>query len=625
MPQGYNGKILRVDLSHGSISVDEPEENFYRSYMGGRGFISYFLLREMAGGEDALGPENKLIFAAGPITGVPISGSGRNSVGAKSPLTGGYGDAEVGGYWGAELKHAGYDAIIIEGKAGSPVYLWIEDGKAEIKDAGHLWGKTTAECQKLIKDELGDNSVRVAQIGIAGENQVRYACVLNDINHAAGRTGMGAVMGSKNLRAIAVRGHQKVALADEKAFTSLARRVTDNLRVNHSAVNFHKDGTAGGLMALNTEGGLPTRNFQQGVFEGAEKISGETINEKILVGRGGCYACTVRCKPEVAVKEPYNVDPLYGGPEYETLAALGSNCGIDNLEAIAKGNELCSAYGLDTISTGSSIAFAMECFEQGILTEEDTGGLKLNFGDADVMLRLVEMIARKEGLGKILAEGVVRAAATLGKGAENFAVQVKGQEVPMHEPRFKPGLGVGYAVSPTGADHCHNSHDSAYTGRMPGYLRALGIFEPLPCQELSAAKVRILIYDSVWKHAINCLVICYFIPVYCSVTPTQIADLMSSVTGWNTTVWELMKVGERCVAMTRAFDIREGVTKSDDYLPQRFFTPFTSGPLKRVSIDEGELKQAIDTYYDMVGWNKVSGAPTPAKLQELGIEWVAEV
>ena len=620
MVHGYNGKILRVDLTNGTTSVEEPDEDFYRQYIGGRGFVSYFLLKELKGGVDALGPENKLIFAAGVVTGVPIAGSGRNSVGAKSPLTGGYGDAEVGGYWGAELKHAGYDAIIIEGKAKSPVYLWIEDSKVEIRDAKHLWGKTTGDCQKLIQKELGVSGVRVAQIGIGGENQVRYACVVNDINHAAGRSGMGAVMGSKNLRAIAVKGNQKVELSDTEAVNSLAKWLRDDLKTNPGAVNMSKNGTQGDLMALNTAGGLPTRNFKQGVFEGAEKISAPAMNESILTSRGGCYACPIRCKPEVAVGEPYNVDPFYGGPEYETLAALGSDCGIDNLEAVSKGNQLCGAYGLDTISTGASIAFAMECFENGILTEKDTGGLKLNFGNAEAMLKLIEMIARREGLGGILAEGVALAAATLGKGAERFAIHVKGQELPMHEPRFKAGLGVGYTISPTGADHCHNIHDSAFETRVAGTLRAMGVSEPLPAQQLSPAKVRMLVYVSLWQHVLNCLGFCLFVPL----APSKMVDLISGITGWDTNVWELMKVGERAIAIDRAFNNREGKGKADDYLPSRFFTPFDSGPLKGVGIKEDELAQSIDTYYAMVGWDK-TGIPTLAKLQELGIEWVANV
>jgi len=604
--------------------VDEPSEDFYRYYIGGRGFICYFLLKELAVGEDALGSGNKLIFATGAVTGAPIAGSGKNSVGAKSPLTNGYGDTEVGGYWGAELKHAGYDAIIIEGKSPHPVYLWIEDGKVEIKDARYLWGRTTGECQKLIREELGDKGVRIAQIGLAGENLVRYSCIINDLSHAGGRTGMGAVMGSKNLKAIAVRGHQKVALSDAGVVNSLARWVRDNFKLDTFSARLSRDGTAGLLMGFNAAGGLPTRNFQQGVFDGADKISAEALKSSILVGRGGCYACPVRCKPKVAVGKPYNVNPSYGGPEYQTLASLGSNCGIDNLEAIAKGNELCSAYGLDTISTGSNIAFAMECFEQGILTEKDTGGLKLNFGNAQAMVQLIEMVAKREGIGEVLAEGVARAARVFGKGAEDFALHIKGQELPMHEPRYKSGMGLGYTISPTGADHCHNMHDHFYTSRpflsRAAQLKTLGIFEPLPCQDLSPAKVRMLVYMSQWQHTVNCLVFCYFVQLH----PPQIADLMRGITGWDTTVWELMKVGERCINMARAFNIREGLGKEDDYLPRRFFTPFTSGPLKGISIDKNELDQAIDTYYAMVGWDK-NGAPTLAKLQELGIEWVAGV
>jgi aldehyde:ferredoxin oxidoreductase len=385
----------------------------------------------------------------------------------------------------------------------------------------------------------------------------------------------------------------------------------------------HDSGTAGLLMGLNTSSGLPTRNFQEGVFDGAAKIAGDAINENILVGRGGCYSCVVRCKPEVASGKPYNVNSVYGGPEYETLASLGSDCSIDNLEAIAKGNELCAAYGLDSISTGAGIAFAMECFERGILTEKDTGGLKLKFGDAEAMLQMVEKIAQREGFGELLGEGVARAASAIGKGAEEFAMHIKGQELPMHEPRFKPGMGVGYTISPTGADHMHNIHDVAYTAPniAMNEINELGIHGFLPCQELSPPKVRLLVYGSTWRHTLNCLVFCVFVVL----TPNQINDLVRAVTGWNTTVWELMKVGERCVNMTRAFNFREGKNRKDDYLPRRFFTPFASGPLKGTAVDDKQLEQSIDLYHDMVGWDRKTGAPTLTKLQELGIEWLASV
>ncbi len=535
---GYTGKILRVDLSSGKISVDEPSESFYRRYFGGRGFVSYFLLKEVPRDADPLGAENKLIFANGPLSGVPVAGSGRNSVGAKSPLTGYYGDGEAGGYWNAELKRAGYDAIIVEGKSPNPVYIWIKDGEAEIRDAGHLWGKPTKECQQAIREELGDRNIRVAQIGPAGENMVRFAGVVNDLGHVAGRCGIGAVMGSKKLRAVAVRGHEKVALADPEAVSEIAKWYRDNFKNIKFPANLSKHGTAGLFKGFNDKGSLPTRNFQQGGFEGAEKITADAMEAGALKERRGCYACPVKCKPVISVGEPYNVDPVYGGPEYETQASLGSFVGVDNLEAMLKGHELCNAYGLDSISTGVVIAFAMECFERGILSEKDTDGLKLNFGNADGMLKLIEMITRREGFGNILAEGVARAAQTIGNGADEYAMHVKKQEIPMHDPRWKQGMGLGYIFSPQGADHNDNIHDIAYEANIANELNSLGVYEPLPLDDLSPAKVRLLYYGSTWKHMLNCIGLCYFVSF-----PVQtVVDLLQAATGWPTSAFELMKL-----------------------------------------------------------------------------------
>ena len=621
MPYGYNGKILRVNLATNSIEIEEPEENFYRRYFGGRGFVSYYLLKELKAGVDPLSANNKLIFAAGIATGAPVGGCGRNSVGAKSPLTNGYGDSEVGGYWGTELKHAGYDAIIVDGKAKTPVYLWIRDGAVELRDAVPLWGKTTAECQELIRQELRDPGIRTAIIGPAGENQVRYACILNDLNHAAGRTGLGAVMGSKNLKAIAVRGHNRPPLANPEAVKVLGKWVKEN---RHLIQGLHDQGTAVVLTRLNREGGLPTHNFQEGSFEGAEKISGKMMRDTILIGRGSCYACPIRCKRIVSVATPYQVDPVYGGPEYETLASLGSNCGIDDLAAIAKASELCNAYGMDTISTGAVIAFAFECFERGILKGEDADGLKLNFGNTSVMLELVNKIAKREGIGDLLANGVARAASAIGKGAEEFALHVKGQEIPMHEPRYKQGMGLGYAISPTGADHSHNMHDNLYMAQGPQLedFKGVGILEPLPVTDLSPAKVRMLVYYITWYYFLYCLVFCQFVPL--TWNHRQIEELVRAITGWNCTVWELMKVGERCLAMTRAFNVREGLGKDNDFLPGRFFAPFSSGPLQGVGIDKNKFEEARGVFYSIMGWDKIKGVPTLGKLQELGIDWVAK-
>ncbi|MGE5559956.1 MAG: aldehyde ferredoxin oxidoreductase family protein [Chloroflexota bacterium] len=606
---------MRVNLTRGEVTVEHPEEQFYRTYLGGRGLIAYYLLKEVPAGADPLGPDNKVIFAAGPVTGAPIAGSGRNSVGAKSPLTGFYGDGEGGGFFGAELKRAGFDAVIVEGMSASPVYLWLHDGEYELRDASHLWGKETLAVERAIKDELGDQHIRVAQIGVAGERLVRYANVVNDLTHFCGRGGIGAVLGAKKLKAIAVRGTKALPLADKDALAALARYQIDNFE--QLSAGFKDTGTAGGVISLNAGGGLPTRNFSEGSFEGAERISGQTMRDTILVDRDNCFACPIFCKRVVKVDQPYQVDPVYGGPEYETIGSLGSSCGIDDLPAIAKGNELCNKYGLDTISTGVTIAFAMEAFEKGLITAADSGGIELKFGNAQAMLAMIELIARREGFGRLLGEGSLRAARAIGKGAEEFAIQVKGQEVPMHEPRMKFGLGVGYAVSPTGADHCHNIHDTGLakeTGIKD--LAPFGIISPVPVRDLGPEKVRMLTYISNWRHMANCGVYCYFVPW----GPNQVAEMFRAVTGWNTSVMELMKVGERAVTLCRLFNLREGLTDEDDKLTPRFTRAFRNGPLEGVFVPEEQVEKAKRLYYGMMGWSE-QGVPTEAKLGELGISW----
>ncbi len=619
-PGGYTGKILRVNLSDKSISIEEPDDRFYRRYFGGTALIGYYLLKELKPGIDPLGPDNKLIFSTGVITGIPCGGSGRSGVGSKSPLTGGCGDSQAGGFWGAELKRAGWDAIIIEGKAANPVYLWINDDKVEIRDASHLWGKATKEVEEQIQDELGDKRIRVAQIGPGGEKLVRFACILNDIIHAYGRNGHGAVMGSKRLRAIAVRGHRALPLAHPEKVGEVAKWLVDNYKVLFAFFTAH--GTSGGLPGLNEAGILPTRNFQEGQFEGYMDIAGETMTKTILVSRGNCYACPINCKREVKVGPPYNVDPVYGGPEYETMAALGSFCGINDLKAIAKGNQICNANGLDTIATGNAIAFAMECFERGILSKKDTGGIELKFGNAEAMMTMVEMITKREGLGDILAEGTKRAAEKIGHGAAKYAMQIKGQELPMHDPRGKVGLGIGYATSPTGADHCHSIHDTEYATEGPYFevIKALGILEPLSPLDLSPAKVRMSQYFVNWQHFLNCAHICLIMPF----SPSQTAQLVNGATGWNTSVFELMKVGERALALARVFNARESYTAKDDIIPERFYEAFNSGPLKDKKISREAMHQAIQTYYKMAGWDPERAVPTTEKLQELDLGWVVE-
>ncbi len=617
---GYCGTILRVNLSSGKVSRETPDDHFYRTYLGGRALIAYYLLREVPADVDPLSPDNLLIFANGPLTGTPVSGSGRNSVGAKSPLTNGYGDAEVGGYWGAELKRAGYDAVIVEGKSENPVTIHITDGDVRIRDATALWGCVTGEVEERIRSEDDGRGTRICQIGPGGENGVRFACVVNDLHHFAGRGGMGAVMGSKNLKAIAVKGSGRVRVADEGVFQETTHWLRDNF--DDLCAWLREMGTPGVLFPLQLAGGLPTRNFIDGHFEHAGAISADTMNDEILIGDETCFACMVRCKRVVEVKEPWRVDKRYGGPEYESLSALGSNCGVSDIRCLAKANEFCAAYGLDTISAGNTVAFAMECFERGILTREETGGLDLSFGRGEEMLELLGMIVERKGIGNLLAEGPYLAAREIGDEAMECVMHVKGQGIPMHEPRYKMGLGLGYAVSPTGADHCHNLHDSIYAkeGRAMQQMRALGILRPLPVNDLGPEKVRLFLYETNWRHMLNCLVLCLFLPY----DHHRVKDLLGGATGWNTTVWELMKVGERAVHLTRAFNVVSGLTAESDHLPARFFQPFRDGPLKGVAMKEEELNEALRTYYAMVGWDP-DGIPRKEKLEELDIKWVSSI
>jgi aldehyde:ferredoxin oxidoreductase len=610
---GYAGKILRVNLTNNNITIEEIGESFCRKYLGGAGFIAYYLLKELPGGVDPLGPNNKLIFATGPLTGIRLSGSARHCVGAKSPLTNTIAKSEAGEFWGPELKAAGFDAVIIEGKADKPVYLSINDGQSSIKDATHLWGKNTKETQAIIRSELQDEHVRVAMIGPGGEKLVRYACIMHGPYDAAGRGGLGAVMGSKNLKAVAVRGHQPTPLV---AKPEVVKEMRDWLIANNNTIKMFQDfGTGGYMGSYESTGNLPVRNFRDGLFPTVTKIEGKTIKDTMRIGMDGCFACIVRCKKVVKIDEPYTVDPAYGGPEYETLAALGSNCGIDDLKAICKGNELCNAYSLDTISLGGTISFAMECFEKGILTSKDTGGLDLRFGNVDAMLKLIELIAKREGIGDLLAEGSAIAARKLGKGAEAYAIQVKGAELPLHDPRLKTGIGLGYMIDPCGADHCLNVHDTLFVmnGQMKDF-HSLGLLEGIPADDLGPRKVSLLKAMQGLRILNDALGICFLLPY----NYRQLADLTAGITGWDTDIPEQIRTAERIMTMMRMFNVREGFSSADDKLPARIFQPKTDGILSTTRLDPAKYERAKKYYYTLMGWDNV-GVPLPERTEELGI------
>jgi aldehyde:ferredoxin oxidoreductase len=617
---GYTGKVLHADLTTGQLTIEEPPEIFYRRYLGGSGFVGYYLFKYVPKGADALGPENILIMAGGAVTGVPIAGAGRSAVGCKSPLTGGWGEADAGGFFGAEMRRAGFDAVVVHGKAAKPVYIWLKDGKAEIRPAEHLWGKSTLECQEMVRAELGEKQARLAMIGPGGEKLSRIACVINDLKHAAGRTGVGAVMGSKNLKCIAARGRTAIPVADPDGVKELAKWMTDHWQ--EKSAQLHDLGTDGGLLGLSEEGRLPTRNFQDGVFEGAELVSGEAMRDTILIERGSCFACPIACKRVVEINDAeYKVNPEYGGPEYETVGSFGTNCGVSDLRAISMANEYCNAYGLDTISCGMAVSFAMECYEAGILTKKDTGGLDLKFGNAPAMVELTRMICEREGLGDLLAEGTEIAAAKLGKGAKEFAINVKSQPFPMHECRTRHGQALGYAVSPTGADHLHNMWDGGLAKtKLDESLLGWASYDPVPQTEMNGSKVWALMVASNWTWLLNNIGCCMFLPW----DRDQVSDIVKAITGWKTNPLELLMSGERTTTLARIFNMREGMTRADDTLPKRMQQYHKTQTINEKPVMPDELDTAITEYYTLMGWDPKTGVPTTAKLWQLGIPWAAE-
>ena len=625
MAHGYNGKILVVDLTTGTHEIKEPGERWYRTYFGGSGIIAETLLSEDISGVDPLGPENVLILACSVVTGAPISGFNRYSVGAKSPLTGGFAETEAAGYWGPELKFAGYDGVIVKGAASKPVYLWINDDQVEIRDAADLWGLDNWQTLEKLQEVTGDKKVRVTSIGPAGEKLIPFACLQNDLEHFNGRTGMGAVMGSKMLKAIAVRGTGKLSFGDPDKVKEIGKWHRERIKQHPPNIGLSKFGTPVLMEGVNASGFLPTRNFKEGQFEGADKLSAGPYHETIYHSRGTCWSCSVACKRRVELDDPdYPLDKNLGGCEYEALAALGSMCAVDNLPAVAHGTQLCNLLGLDVVSVGAVVAFAMECFENGILTEEDTGGRSLRFGDAEAMVWLVKQIAAKEGIGEVLSLGVKKAAEKIGRGAERYAFHIKGQELAFHDGRGKTGMGLGFALSPTGADHVETPHDVAFQGDGISKLFPMGLLDPVDPVKTDAAKVRFFCIGQKAWGINNLLGLCNFcsVPIH-ALTFTKLVEAVQAITGWETSLYEIVLGVERANVMARVFNNRCGFTPDDDTLIRRWFEKMPAGPLKGMRFDPDEFRGWIELYYEMSGWDK-DGRPTRGKLVELGLDWLQE-
>lgn len=628
MPNGYTGKILHVDLSNGSFSVEQPEEAFYRKYLGGSAMGLHYILRDMPKGAEPLSPENVLTLFTGVTTGAPISGQSRLNANAKSPISGGIGDSQSGGFFPAELKFAGFDGIVIKGKSPKPVYLSIIDGNYELRDASHLRGKLTGEVDDILHAEV-DPKAEILQHGIAAENGVLFSSLCSMSNRHNGRTGMGLVMASKNLKAVVVRGKQKVNIADSKALTALNRIGPKAIPDNPDMAGLARDGTATVVLFNNTIGCLPTRNYQEGQFEGCEAISGERMTETILKERDTCYACVVKCKRVVEIKAgPYQVHPKYGGPEYETLSTFGSYCGIDDLAAVALANQICNEYAVDSIAAGATIAFAMECYEKGILTKEQTNGIDLKFGNAEAMLQALYAMVKAEGeFGKTLGMGSERAAKLWGKGSEEFLITVKGAEAPAHMPQAKRSLGLIYAVNPFGADHQSSEHDPYYEEGVSDFnlnrLKQIGLASPQPTYSLTEEKVRFAYETEVFYSMLDSAELCQFVygPTWTLYDAKDTAQMISAVTGWDVTVEELMQVGRRRLNLFRLFNAREGFGRKDDKLPKKFFKQLKgTGPTAGVALTQEEIDAAINMYYKMAGWNE-DGVPLPNTLEKLDLAW----
>ncbi len=631
MPNGYNGKILHVDLTKGDLTVEEPNEAFYRKYLGGSAMGMHYILREMPKGVDPLSPENVLTLMAGVTTGAAISGQSRINANAKSPISGGIGDSQGGGFFPAELKFAGFDGIVIKGRSPKPVYLAIIDGKAELRDAAHLMGKKTGEVDDIIHSQV-DPKAEILQHGLAAENGILFSSLVSMSNRHNGRTGMGLVMASKNLKAVVVRGRKRPTLADAKALTELNKTGPKIMPDNPDMPGLATEGTSTVVLFQNTIGSLPTRNYSEGQFEHCEDISGARMVETILKQRDTCYACVVRCKRVVEIKEgAYRVDPKYGGPEYETIGTFGSYCGIKDLAAVARANQMCNEYAADSIAAGATIAFAMECFEKGVITKEQTGGLELRFGDPDAMLRALEMMLDCVGeFGRTLGQGSERAAKIWGKGADEYLITVKGAEAPAHMPQAKRSLGLIYAVNPFGADHQSSEHDPYYEEGVADLnlnrLKMIGLGDPQPGYSLTPEKVRFAYLTEVFYSALDSLELCQFVfgPAWTLYGPAETVEMIRAVTGWDMTVDEFMEVGKRRLNLFRTFNAREGLDRKADKLPKKFFRQLTgTGPTAGIALTHEEVDSAIDEYYKLAGWT-ANGVPTRATLRKHDIEWAAD-
>ncbi len=616
---GYAGKYLRVDLTTGKIRDVPLPEYLARDFLGGNGFGTKMLWDEVGADIDAFSPDNRLIFASGPLSGTVFPTAGRLEVITKSPLTGIYGDANSGGHFTPELKHSGYDMIVLQGRSERPVYLLLRNNHAELLDASFLWGRGTHETERLIREKHGDNRIQVASIGQAGENLVRYAAVMTH-GCAAARAGVGAVMGSKRLKAVAARGDLKVPVANQDEFLKTCLDSQREILKNQYTPNVTRYGTPQLSVLMSEVGRFPTKNFQMGHFPYVEEISAEEIEKNHFVKRIACFACPIACHHIVEVKDgKYKSVDLV--TEYETINALGARVWNRNLPSIVKGGFLCDDYGLDTISTGCTIAFAMELFEKGIITRADTD-LDLSWGNPDTIIEAIHRIAYRKEIGDILAEGVRKASSIIGKGSEYYAMHIKGQEMSAQDGRSQQSMGLAQAVASRGADHLKGFPTIDETGYPSEAVQRYGEqYMPEIIDGIQTKYKAMVVKDGEEFGAIVdstglCKFGTFFPP---ALYWEHIAKAVSLITGMDLDVAALKRIGERIVNLQRMYNVRHGIDRKDDTQPQRLLKePSPSGRAKGHVV---YLDKMLDEYYELRGWDKTTGLPTEKKLNDLGLEY----
>ena len=607
---GYHGKLLWVDLTSGRMH-DEPLNTSYAGKLvGGSGLATRYLYDLIHADTDPLGPDNPLIIMPGPLTGTCAPLCGRHTLVARSPLTGLLGESNVGGFVGTELRHAGYDGIVVTGQSVTPVWLYVHDGQAELRDADGIWGLDTFEAQARIKEALGNQQVRVGCIGPAGENRVRYAAVMHDNARAAGRTGLGAVMGAKQLKALAVRGTGGVSLADEARFSAIARDTRKIFKDDVLSQILRATGTGGSLDYLHLLGALPIRYFTQGEWWEAAKISGNTMAETILTDVEGCYGCPVTCGRKVTIPEgKYATDGEIKGPEYETLGAFGSQLLISDLAAVTHLGHLCDRLGLDTISAGNTIALAHYLFQEGVIGPAETGGVELKWGDPDTVAELVKLVAYRQGFGDALAEGTKRFAEQY--GATDLAVYFNGMSPAMHDPRAYSGMALTYTTSPIGGSHNHSDYYWVESGRVIEELDILS-----PGRHEDAGKAAHVARHQNWNSLINALVVC----IFSNAPAMSYIELLNAATGRSLDTAAALEVGERIFNLKRALNIRLGYTPEGERLPKLLRQSLPEGGTEGFVADETLL---LSEYYRARDWDPATSKPSKRKLESLGLAEIA--